>query len=90
MPEGAVPDIAIEVVHTSGGIDKLAIYRGLEVPEVGFFRNCAFELHRLREHGYEPIERSTFLPDLDLAHLATFVDRADHTEAVFAYLDILR
>jgi hypothetical protein len=29
-----VPDIAIEVVWTSGGIDKLEVYRGLDVPEV--------------------------------------------------------
>jgi hypothetical protein len=31
------PDFAVEVVHTSGGIDKLAVYQGLEVPEVWFF-----------------------------------------------------
>jgi Uma2 family endonuclease len=29
-----VPDIAIEVVIKSGGIDKLSVYQGLEVPEV--------------------------------------------------------
>jgi len=30
------PDIAIEVIRTSGGIDKLEVYRGPEVPEVWF------------------------------------------------------
>ena len=85
-----MPDIAIEVVLTSGGVDKLEIYRGLEVPEVWFFRSGAFELYLLGETGYAPIERSTLLPDLDLVHLAGFVDRDDHTEAVFAYLDSLR
>ncbi len=28
------PDLAIEVTLTSGGIDKLAVYKGLEIPEV--------------------------------------------------------
>ncbi len=28
------PDIAIEVIWTSGGLDKLEVYRGLEVSEV--------------------------------------------------------
>ena len=35
-----IPDIAIEVVWTSGGIDKLEVYRGLGVPEVWFWRNA--------------------------------------------------
>ena len=29
-----IPDIAIEIALTSGGIDKLEVYRGLQVPEV--------------------------------------------------------
>jgi Uma2 family endonuclease len=33
-PMGKVPDIAFEVVWTSGGIDELAVYAGLGVPEV--------------------------------------------------------
>jgi len=32
------PDIAIEVAKTSGGIDKLKVYRGLGVPEVWFWQ----------------------------------------------------
>ncbi|KAM3091122.1 Uma2 family endonuclease, partial [Phormidesmis sp. 146-12] len=32
--EKELPDIAIEVIITSGLLDKLEIYRGLEVPEV--------------------------------------------------------
>jgi Uma2 family endonuclease len=34
--EKSVPDIAIEVVVTSGGIDSLEVYKGLKVPEVWF------------------------------------------------------
>lgn len=80
-----VPDIAIEVVLTSGGVDKLAVYAGLGVPEVWFFEDQAFALFRLDGGEYRKITRSSFLPDLDLALLATFVDRQDQTEAILAY-----
>ena len=85
-----VPDIALEVIVSSGGIDKLDVYRGLGVPEVWFFRDGAFELHRLQGEAYERIERSALLPELDLAHLASFTTYADQTDAVLAYVDSLR
>lgn len=80
-----MPDIAIEVMLTSGGIDKLEVYRGLGVPEVWFFEDGGFALHRLGDGAYAPIARSTFLPGLDLELLASFVDRADQTAAVIEY-----
>src|SRR5580704_12864602 len=45
------PDIAIEVVVTSGGIEKLPIYEGLEVAEVWFWADeaRAFQLYALGE-----------------------------------------
>src|SRR5205807_10387866 len=43
----AVPDIAFEVVLTSGGIDKLAVYQGLGVREVWFWMNGRFALFQL-------------------------------------------
>lgn len=84
-----VPDIAIEVVLTSGGIDKLAVYQGLGVPEVWFYRKGGFSLHRLEAGGYVAIARSRFLPDLDLELLTRFIDGDDQTAAVRAYLDAL-
>jgi len=83
------PDIAIEVVRTSGGIDKLAVYRGLGVPEVWFFSKGRFQLHRLGPSGYESIAKSTLLPELDLDVLARFVAEQDQTKAVLAYRDTL-
>ena len=85
-----VPDFAIEVVVTSGGINKLSVYRGLGVPEVWCFHKGRFYLYSLKDNGYEPIPRSGYVPDLDLDHLAAFVDRHDQTEAVIAYRDSLR
>lgn len=89
-PLREVPDIAIEVVVTSGGLDKLAVYVGLGVPEVWFFHKGRFYLYSLGEAGYAPLTRSRFLPDLDLDALATFVDRDDQTEAILGYRDTLR
>lgn len=85
-----VPDIAIEVVMTSGGIDKLAVYEKLGVPEVWFFDSDEFTLHRLGPSGYVSVPQSTVVPELDLELLATFARRSDQHEAVRAFRDRLR
>ncbi|WP_225894181.1 Uma2 family endonuclease [Atlanticothrix silvestris] len=71
--EKSIPDLAIEVVVTSGGIDDLVIYQGLEVPEVWFWQNHQFSLYYLRGNKYESISKSEFLPNLDSNVLASFV-----------------
>jgi Uma2 family endonuclease len=85
-----VPDIAIEVVLSSGGIDKLSVYKGLGIPEVWFWQNNQFAVYRLRQEGYELINRSEFLPELDLSVLAKYVKMPSQTQAVKAYRDTLR
>src|SRR5262249_48920986 len=47
-----VPDIALEVILTHGGMDKLSVYRGLGVREVWFFEESAFNLYALDGHEY--------------------------------------
>ncbi|WP_437334671.1 Uma2 family endonuclease [Sorangium sp. So ce394] len=79
------PDIAIEVFITSGGIDKLDVYRGLGVPEVWIWKEGRISVHRLGEGGYEPIERSGLLPELDLDELAECARIPDQADAVDAY-----
>lgn len=85
-----VPDIAIEVVLSSGGIDKLSVYQGLGIPEVWFWQNNKFTVYHLRAEGYELIQRSEFLPELDLSVLAQYVKMPNQTKAVKAYRDTLR
>lgn len=85
-----VPDIAIEVVLTSGGVAKLPVYEGLGVREVWFWEKDAFHLHALGVSGYEPIRSSELVPDLDLEVLASFARLPDQHEAVKAYRDWLR
>lgn len=59
----STPDLAIEVIVTSGGPNKLARYQALEVPEVWFWQDGLFTLHRLRNGKYERIYRSE-IPEL--------------------------
>ncbi len=84
-----VPDIVIEIVLTSGGVDKLAVYQGLEVPEVWFWENEQFSLYRLRSQSYHSISKSEFLPGLDLSLLIQYIGYSDQTEAVIAYREAL-
>lgn len=71
----AIPDLSIEVVVSSGGMNKLARYRALGVPEVWFWEDGAFRLFHLRETGYEPVSRSELpqLESLDIALLTQCV-----------------
>lgn len=89
---GEAPDIAIEIVLTSGGIDKLAVYKGLGVKEVWFWENQTFSLYGLidSETGYETLSASRLLPGLDLSVLAQFIDYPSQTQAVKAFRKTLR
>lgn len=66
----AVPDLAIEIVQTSGGIDKLEIYRRLGVREVWFWIDEAFAVYRLAGERYRKLAESVALRGIDLEHLA--------------------
>jgi len=61
-----IPDLSIEVVMTSGGVDKLKRYQALGTPEVWFWEDGMLRLYRLRDREYHQIARSEWLPDLDL------------------------
>jgi Uma2 family endonuclease len=85
-----IPDIAFEVVWTSGGLDKLSVYQGLGVPEVWFWQAGAITLHRLGPGGYEEVTQSRFLPDLDVAELVRHLDLPSQSQAVRTYRESLR
>ncbi|MEM8642576.1 MAG: Uma2 family endonuclease [Cyanobacteria bacterium P01_G01_bin.54] len=84
------PDIAIEVVLSSGIVDKLEIYRGLGVTEVWQWETGKFKIHHLREEGYECLENSELLPNCDIKNLATYVRPAEQFDAVMDFRDELR
>lgn len=90
VPDPKIPDLALEVVVTSGGLDKLEIYRKLGVREVWFWRDGVVTLHALRGERYEALERSEVLPGIDLPLLLPFVDVQPMTRAVREYRAVLR
>ena len=84
------PDIALEVALTSGGIDKLAVYEGLDVREVWFWKGDHIELFAREGESFRPVERSLLIPDLDFAALARFALHPDQHQALIEYRDWLR
>jgi Uma2 family endonuclease len=93
LEDDGVPDIAIEVVVSSGFVDKLAVYAGLGVLEVWIWQpsRAAIAVNRLASGTYQQRERSEVLPALDLAELASFVRPGENqTALVRAYQALLR
>jgi Uma2 family endonuclease len=82
---GERPHLAIEVVWTSGGIDKLEAYRRLGVGEVWFWRGGAIDIFVLASGGYQRSATSGCLPDLDVRFLASYLDQPTVTQAVRAF-----
>ncbi len=77
-----VPDMAIEVVITSGGINTLEFYKRLGVREVWFWQNSQLSLYYLTGENYEQIARSAFLPELELELLLRCANMPDQYDAV--------
>jgi Uma2 family endonuclease len=85
-----VPDFAIEINLTSGSIDKLAIYKGLGIPEVLMWKNKALILYDLRSDSPVIIDRSQFFPQLDLRLLAQHIDSNNQPQSVRNFLKAIR
>ena len=84
------PDLAIEVVWTSGGIDKLEVYRKLGVREVWYYEDGRIQVHVRRGVHYEPVAESEALPGIDLEQLVSFLDRPTASQAIRDYQKLLR
>jgi Uma2 family endonuclease len=76
------PHLAIEVIWTSGGPDKLDIYRYLGVREVWIWREGSITAHALRDLNYEAIKASEVLPGIDIEKIAELVERPTDSQAI--------
>ena len=85
VAEPAHPDLAIEVVWTSGGVRKLDIYSSLGVPEVWFWRRGRITVHLFENGAYVESATSHALPGIDLAQLASYLDRPTASQAIREY-----
>lgn len=88
-PLGRPPDLAIEVIWTSGGLDKLEIYRKLDVREVWIWRRGRLTVHALRGESYEEVPASEAVPGIDLDQLASCLDRPTASQAIRAYRELI-
>lgn len=93
------PDLAIEVIVTSGSINRLELYRRLGVREIWFWQTNRLSLYHQREEnpdqfaenaGYEAIQQSEVLPDLDLELLTSCLQNPNPLAAAKAFRQGLR
>lgn len=80
------PDLVIEVVITSGGLDKLAGYQRMGVSEVWFWEDGVLNLYYLRSNGYEPVRESELLLGFPLEVFKKYVAYHDQYDAVTEFM----
>lgn len=83
--EKELPDLAIEIIVTSGGVDKLKVYQILGIKEIWFFKNNQFEVYILQGENYQQSLESELLPNLDVSILAEYAIAPDPLQAVLAF-----
>lgn len=86
----ANPDLAIEVIFTSGNLQKLEKYRRFQIPEVWLWENAQLKVYALVDDAYQEMDRSQLLPELDLALLVRCVQMPSRLEAMRLFRDGVR
>ncbi len=85
-PGRMLPDLAIEVVFSSGGINKLEAYKRLKIKEVWFWEDGVLEVYHLQGEGntlnYEKISSSEEVKGIDLDLLLRCINMINHVEAI--------
>ena len=71
----SLPDLAIEVIYSSGGITDLEKYQYLGIKEVWLWQDHKIKFYRLVDSEYIEIKESICLPQLSSNFLITFVNR---------------
>jgi Uma2 family endonuclease len=84
------PDLAVEVIWTHGGLDKLNVYRRLGVREVWIWKNDELKAYELRGDAYFEIPESAVIPGLTPTFIHGFLDCETQTEAVRRLRSALR
>lgn len=86
-----VPDIVIEIIVTSGTIDRKELYKPKLIAEVWFWKSDMMRIFCLNAASeYEEVERSRFLPDLDKALLLRYIGHSDQYDAVNEFMQAIR
>jgi Uma2 family endonuclease len=85
-----IPDIVIEIIITSGTIDRKELYKPLRVPEVWFWRSNQLRIFHLQGEDYQEVSRSEFFPELDKALLLRYIAHPDQYDAVNEFVNAIR
>ena len=83
-PSVKVPDLVIEVVYSSGHLDKLELWRKLGAKEVWFWRRGELAVFVRKVDGFAPARRSALVPALDLELITRCMHENTQTLAVRA------
>jgi len=85
-PGRRLPDLAIEVVFSSGGINQLEAYKRLKIKEVWFWEDGLLEVYHIRGEGntlyYEKVSSSEDVKGIDLDLLLRCINMVNHVDAV--------
>jgi len=84
------PDLAIEVIITSGGINCLNIYKVLGVTEVWFWEKQELTVYLLQDGEYIKVNHSNLLPDLDLNLFANYITYDEPFDALLEFKDKIK
>jgi Uma2 family endonuclease len=76
------PDLVIEVVYSSGNLDKLAVWRQLGAKEVWFWQRGELAVFVRRGDGFGPARHSALVPEIDLDLLVRCMREKTQTAAV--------
>ncbi|MEY3868276.1 MAG: hypothetical protein RLZZ338_2167 [Cyanobacteriota bacterium] len=85
-----IPDLVLEVIVTSGGINTLDIYKRINVPEVLFWRKGKLAIYSLQEEEYKAVEKSELLPELNLDLLVRCANMEDQYDALMEFRKALQ
>jgi Uma2 family endonuclease len=80
------PDLAIEIILTSGNLQKLEKYRRFQIPEVWLWEDERLQVYVLEVAEYKLASRSQLLPNLDLDLLVRCVLMSSRLEAMTAFM----
>jgi Uma2 family endonuclease len=84
------PDLVIEVVSTSGGVDKLEGYRRMGVAKVWYWEDGVLDVYHLTGDRYEKLNHSQLFPDLSLDLFCRYVNYRDQWDAIKEFRQALR
>jgi len=81
----AHPDLALEVILTSGNLQKLEKYRRFQIPEIWFWEDNYLKIYSFINNDYQEVSHSQLLPELAIDLLVRCVQIPSRLEAMTVF-----